>query len=104
MFGKGIRNTTTIAGQILWSDNSKRLSYIRNLSAGVYRPAVREQFYRAQFQFDHLLLLQPDEDRQEPGLHFDLRDIVDNVAEKKTRSNFVSQGRGQFLTTDQVRC
>ena len=90
MFGKAIRNTTTSVGQISWSDNSNRLSYreIRNLPMSVFCDVVKEQLKGAQKLFDHLLLLEPDEDRLQLDIHFDIRDLVDNVAENRPSYNF----------------
>lgn len=90
-YGKKVRDSTTCLGYIEWSEDGERVSYkgIRNLNMGKFRTFIRAQVAKAQGQLEALLLVHPDERREDLGIHFWMHRLVDNAAENRKEWNFL---------------
>lgn len=91
MYGKKVRDSTTCLGFISWSEDDQSLSYrgIRHLTIKAFKSFARDQVAKAQAELEGLLLLHPEEGRDELGIEFWMHRVVDNAAENARDWNFL---------------
>lgn len=95
MYGKKVRDSTTCLGYISWTDDSQYVSYknINNFGMQHFRDFVRAQVSNAQMKFEELLILHPEEKREEMGIAFQMHRLVDNAAESARGWSFLQDNR-----------
>jgi hypothetical protein len=95
MYGKKVRDSTTCLGVISWSDDDQSLSYkgIQHLSIQSFQDFARDQVVKAQAQLEQLLMLHPDESRDDLGVGFWMHRVTDNAAENARDWNFLQDPR-----------
>ncbi|KAM0706259.1 hypothetical protein Q7P35_005584 [Cladosporium inversicolor] len=83
VYGKKVRDSTTCLGYISWSDNGLSVSYkgVRHLDMSTLREFVRDQLEKAQAQFEKLLLLHPQERREDLDIRFWIHRVIDDPTE-----------------------
>ena len=81
MYGKKVRDSTTCLGYISWTDDAQCVSYkdLCGLSMSPFQGFVRDQVGLAQEQLEGLLLLHPDERREDLAIDFSMHRVVDNA-------------------------
>ena len=91
MYGKKVRDSTTCLGYIAWSGDGQTVTYkdVAGLSIKHFKGFVRDQVAKAQGQLEELLLLHPEESREDLGIDFWMHRIVDNAAENRDMWNFL---------------
>jgi hypothetical protein len=95
MYGKKVRDSTTCNGYISWTDDSEWISYknISGLGMSQFKRLVASQVERAQMELEQLLLLHPDEERDDLEISFKMHRLVDNASEICADWNFLQDGR-----------
>jgi hypothetical protein len=95
MYGKKVRDSTTCLGYISWTDDSQYVSYkdINNFGMQHFKDFVRAQVSNAQTKLEGLLMLHPDEKREEMGIAFQMHRLADNAAESARGWNFLQDSR-----------
>jgi hypothetical protein len=95
MYGKKVRDSTTCLGFISWTDDNQYVSYkvINNFGMQHFKDFVRTQVSNAQRKLEDLLILHPDEQREEMGIAFQMHRLVDNAAESARGWNFLQDSR-----------
>lgn len=97
VYGKKVRDSTTCLGYITWSDDEKCVSYkdVCDLSMDCFRGFVRAQVAAAQAQLGDLLLLHPDERREDLGVEFYMHRVADNAVENRDGWSFLQHPRNR---------
>jgi len=92
LYGKKVRDLTTCLGSISWSDDDPSVSYkgITNLTLDAFRGFIRDQVHKAHAQLEDLLLLHPEERREDADIRSWMHRVVDNPAENSKNWNFLS--------------
>ena len=95
MYGKKVRDSTTCLGYISWADDNLSVSYknIRNLTLEAFRGFIRDQVHKAHSQLEDLLLLHPEERREDLDIRFWMHRVSDNPAENSKNWNFLRHPR-----------
>ena len=90
-YAKKVRDTTTSLGYISWSDDGGTVSYkqVSGLTMLRLRDFVRIEVHKAQTQLEELLLLHPDESREDLGVDFRMHRVTDNASESRQQWNFL---------------
>ena len=96
-YAKKVRDSTTSLGYIEWNDEGDCVSYrdIRNLQMSQLSDFVRKQIAKAQDQLEALLLLHPEETRQQLGIRFWMHRLVDSAVENRKGWNFLQHTDNQ---------
>ena len=83
VYGKRIRDPTTCLGYISWSDDNLSVSYkgVRHLGMDALRDFVREQVGKAQVQLERLLLIHPEETREDLDIQFWIHRVVADIGD-----------------------
>jgi hypothetical protein len=91
VYGKKVRDSTTCLGYISWSDDGLSVSYkgVRHLDMSALRDFVRDQLEKAQAQLEKLLLLHPQETREDLDIRFWMHRIVDDPTENQKGWSFL---------------
>ncbi|KAK5126519.1 hypothetical protein LTR08_004674 [Meristemomyces frigidus] len=91
MYGRKVRDSTTCLGYISWSENNQAVSYkaIHSLSMEVFRDLIAKQVAEAQEQLEGLLLLHPQEKRDDLELEFRIYRIIDDASENRKGWSFL---------------
>lgn len=91
VYGKKIRDSTTCLGYISWSDDNLSVSYkgVRHLSIDALREFVRKQVEKAQAQLERLLIIHPEETREDLDIRFLLHRVVDDPTENQKGWSFL---------------
>ena len=78
-YGKQVRDSTPCLGYITWSDDELYVSYkeIHDFGMDSFHDFVKSQVVAAQHQLEELLLLHPEEEREDVGIDFYMHRIVD---------------------------
>jgi hypothetical protein len=105
LYGKKVRDSTTCLAYISWSDENLSVSYkgITDLTLDAFRGFIRDQVHKAHAQLEDLLLLHPEEGREDTDIRFWIHRVVDNPAETSKNWNFLSHPRniqGTLQTRD----
>ncbi|KAI7722752.1 hypothetical protein KC353_g226 [Hortaea werneckii] len=92
VYGKKVRDSTTCLGYISWSDDNLSVSCkgITGLTLDAFRGFIRDQVHKAHAQLEDLLLLHPEERREDADIRFWMHRVVDNPAENSKNWNFLS--------------
>jgi hypothetical protein len=97
-YGKGIRDTTTSLGYIIWSEDGAALSYRdTELKMTKLQNFIRHQVSLAQSQLEDLLLIHPDEAREDIVPTLILRDLRDDPTNNMRGWSFMDDPRNQIL-------
>lgn len=91
MYGKKVRDSTTCLGYIEWTDDGQYVTYkdIDIFGMEQFKDFVRAQVQEAQVQLEELILLHPNEKREDMGIAFRMHRLVDNAAENVHGWNFL---------------
>ncbi|KAK5710462.1 hypothetical protein LTR15_012952 [Elasticomyces elasticus] len=91
MYGKKVHDSTTCLGYISWSEDNQAVSYkaVHCLGTDVFRDVVGKQVAMAQEQLEGLLLMHPQEKRDDLDLGFRMHRIVDDTSENRKDWNFL---------------
>ncbi|KAJ9634939.1 hypothetical protein H2199_008803 [Coniosporium tulheliwenetii] len=95
-YGAKVRDNTTSLGFIIWSDDGQHLSYKDfELDMQQLRWFVRDQVDLAQAQLEELLLVHPEEVREDVVPAINMHGIKDNPSVSEAGWSFLSDGRNQ---------
>ncbi|KAJ9634359.1 hypothetical protein H2199_009017 [Coniosporium tulheliwenetii] len=95
-YGAKVRDNTTSLGFIIWSDDRQHLSYKDfELDIQQLRWFVRDQVELAQAQLEELLLVHPEEVREDVVPAINMHGIKDNPSVSEAGWCFLSDGRNQ---------
>jgi hypothetical protein len=91
IYAKKVRDSTTCLGYITWTDDSQRVSYkdVRDLSIVDFQKFVRLEVKKCQNALEELLLLHPQERREDLGVAMSTYKLVDNPAENRNKWSFL---------------
>ena len=91
VYGKKVRDSTTCLGYISWSDDGLSVSYkgVRHLDMSALRDFVRDQLEKAQAQLENLLLLHPQETREDLDIRFWMHRVIDDPTENQKGWSFL---------------
>lgn len=91
VYGKKVRDSTTYLGYISWSDDSLSVSYkgVRYLDMSALRDFVHDQLEKVQAQLEKLLLLHPQETREDLDIRFWIHRVVDDLTENQKGWSFL---------------
>lgn len=94
-YAKKVRDSTTSLGYILWNDGGTAVSYkqISQLPMVSLREFVCAQVYKAQSQLEELLLVHPQQRRDDLGVEFRMHRVADDASNSNCNWNFLSLER-----------
>ncbi len=97
-YGKKIQDTTTALGHIIWSDDGEELSYrALELTMTSLRRFIADQVESAQGQLQELLLVNPEERREDVVPALALRTLKDDPTASEPGWSFVKDPRNTAL-------
>jgi hypothetical protein len=91
MYAKKVRDSTTCLGYITWTDDGQRVSYkdVIDLSVVDFQTFVRTEIEKCQYALEELLLLHPQERREDLGVAVSTYKLVDNPVENRNGWSFL---------------
>jgi hypothetical protein len=91
MYAKKIRDSTTCLGYITWTDDGQKVLYknVRDLSMVGFQTFVRTEVEKCQYALEELLLLHPQERREDLNIAVSTYKLVDNPAENRNEWSFL---------------
>ena len=97
-YGKKIQDTTTALGHIIWSDDGEELSYKGlKLTITTLRRFISNQVKIAQSQLHELLLVNPEENREDVVPALVLRTLKDDPVASEPGWSFLKDSRNTAL-------
>jgi hypothetical protein len=97
-YGKKIQDTTTGLGHIIWSDDGEELKYKGlEMTMTTFRRFVSHQVEIAQSQLHELLLVNPEENREDVVPTLALRDLKDDPTVSEAGWSFLKDSRNVAL-------
>lgn len=90
-YGKKLKNVTTVAGHIRWSEDGSQVWYKEATSLRMehFKAFIRTQVEKAWDQLDELLMLHPGELMKDARPGFSLRDLKDDMTNREPGWNFL---------------
>ena len=90
-YGKQVRDSTTYLGYIAWIEDAESVSYkdLQAFGMAQFRKFVKSQIESAQSQLEGLLLLHPEEQREDLAIDTRMHRINDNAAENRYGWSFL---------------
>lgn len=94
-YAKKVRDSTTSLGYIIWNDNGTAVSYrqISQLAMVSLREFVCGQVQKAQSQLEGLLLMHPQQRREDLGIDFRMHRVVDDASDSSCNWNLLKSER-----------